>query len=78
MEGYMRKRSILLLGGAVAIIASLVVGAATAGPGARPRDAVIIHDQSRLGPFSLGNGYTVALVMNKILNAGVIYNDRFR
>ncbi len=61
----MRKRSILLLGGAVAIIASLVVGpAATAGPErASAGTAVIIHDQEPgiLNPFlSEGNGYTVA------------------
>lgn len=77
----MRKRSILLLGGAVAIIASLVVGpAATAGPErASAGTAVIIHDQEPgiLNPFlSEGNGYTVALVMNKILNAGLIYNNK--
>ena len=77
----MRKRSILALGGALAIIASLVVGpAATAGPErASAGTAVIIHDQEPgiLNPFlSEGNGYTVALVMNKILNAGVIYNNK--
>ena len=77
----MRKRSILLLGGALAIIASLVVGpAATAGPErASAGTAVIIHDQEPgiLNPFlSEGNGYTVALVMNKILNAGLIYNNK--
>ncbi len=77
----MRKRSILLLGGAVAIVASLVVGpAATAGPErASAGTAVIIHDQEPgiLNPFlSEGNGYTVALVMNKILNAGSIYNNK--
>jgi peptide/nickel transport system substrate-binding protein len=77
----MRKRSILLLGGAVAILASLVVGpAATAGPErASAGTAVIIHDQEPgiLNPFlSEGNGYTVALVMNKILNAGLIYNNK--
>ena len=77
----MRKRSILLLGGAVAIIASLVIGpAATAGPErASAGTAVIIHDQEPgiLNPFlSEGNGYTVALVMNKILNAGLIYINK--
>ena len=77
----MRKRSILALGGALAIIASLVVGpAATAGPErASAGTAVIIHDQEPgiLNPFlSEGNGYTVALIMNKILNAGTIYNNK--
>ena len=77
----MRKRSILLLGGAVAIVASLVIGpAATAGPErASAGTAVIIHDQEPgiLNPFlSEGNGYTVALVMNKILNGGLIYNNK--
>src|SRR6476619_5148668 len=78
---YMRKRSILLLGGAVAIIASLVIGpAATAGPErASAGTAVIIHDQEPgiLNPFlSEGNGYTNALITNKIFNAGLIYNDK--
>ena len=77
----MRKRSILLLGGVVAIVASLVVGpAATAGPErASAGTAVIIHDQEPgiLNPFlSEGNGYTVALVMNKILASGLIYNNK--
>jgi len=77
----MRKRSILLLGGAVAIIASLVIGpAATAGPErASAGTAVIIHDQEPgiLNPFlSEGNGYTNALITNKIFNAGLIYNDK--
>jgi len=54
--------------------------AATAGPErASAGTAVIIHDQEPgiLNPFlSEGNGYTVALVMNKILNGGVIYNNK--
>jgi ABC-type transport system substrate-binding protein len=77
----MRKRSILLLGGALAIIASLVVGpAATAGPErASAGTAVIIHDQEPgiLNPFlSEGNGYTVSLALNKILASGTIYNNK--
>ena len=67
--------------GQLAIIASLVVGpAATAGPErASAGTVVIIHDQEPgiLNPFlSEGNGYTVALVMNKILDAGTIYNNK--
>ena len=44
---YMRKRSLLLLAGAAAIVASLVVGpAATAGPEkASAGTVVFIHDQ---------------------------------
>ena len=77
----MRKRSILALGGALAIIASLVVGpAATAGPErASAGTAVMIHDQEPgiLNNFlSEGNGYTNGLMMNVILAGGVIYNNK--
>jgi len=77
----MRKRSILLLGGALAIVASLVVGpAATAGPERQSAGTVVVvHDQEPgiLNPFlSEGNGYTVSLPLNKILAAGTIYNDK--
>ena len=77
----MRKRSILALGGALAIIASLVVGpAATAGPErASAGTVVIVHDQEPgiLNNFlAEGNGYTNALVMNVILASGVIYDNK--
>jgi len=77
----MRKRSLLLLTGLVALVGSLVIGpAATATTeGASAGTVVIIHDQEPgiLNPFlSEGNGYTVALVMNTILAQGSIYNDK--
>ena len=79
----MHKRSILLLGGALAIVASLVVGpAATAGPERTSAGTVVVvHDQEPgiLNPFlSEGNGYTVSLALNKILAAGSIYNDKVK
>jgi peptide/nickel transport system substrate-binding protein len=77
----MRKRSLLLLTGALVLVASLVVGpSATAKPkGASAGTVVIIHDQEPgiLNNFlSEGNGYTVSLVMNTILAQGSIYNDK--
>ena len=77
----MRKRSLLLLTGLIALVGSLVIGpAATATTeGASAGTVVIIHDQEPgiLNPFlSEGNGYTVALVMNTILAQGSIYNDK--
>jgi ABC-type transport system substrate-binding protein len=77
----MRKRSMLLVGGALAIVASLVVGpSATAKPEAQSAGTVtIIHDQEPgiLNNFlASGNGYTVALVMNPILAGGTIYNNK--
>ena len=77
----MRKRSLLLLAGVIALVASLVVGpAATAKPkAASAGTVVIIHDQEPgiLNPFlSEGNGYTVALALNKILASGLIYNNK--
>ena len=79
----MRKRSLLLLTGLVALVGSLVIGpAATATTeGASAGTVVIIHDQEPgiLNPFlSEGNGYTVALVMNTILAQGSIYNDKVK
>ena len=79
----MRKRSLLLLTGAIVLVTSLVVGpAATAKPErASAGTVVVIHDQEPgiLNPFlSEGNGYTVALALNKILAAGVIYNDKVK
>jgi glutathione transport system substrate-binding protein len=81
MEGYMRKRSLLLLTGVIVLVASLVVGpSATAKPkAASAGTVVIIHDQEPgiLNPFlSEGNGYTVSLALNKILLEGLIYNNK--
>jgi peptide/nickel transport system substrate-binding protein len=75
----MRKRSLLLLAGALAIVASLVVGpAATAGPEkASAGTVVFIHDQE---PPSLranwvdNNLYATALVVNNIWYGGQIRN----
>ncbi len=77
----MRKRSLLLLTGMFVLVASLVVGpSATAKTdGASAGTVVVIHDQEPgiLNPFlSEGNGYTVSLALNKILAAGLIYNNK--
>ena len=71
----MRKRSLLLLTGLVALVGSLVIGpAATATTeGASAGTVVIIHDQEPgiINNFlSEGNGYTVSLFMNTILASG--------
>ena len=80
---YMRKRSLLLLTGLIALVGSLVIGpAATATTeGASAGTVVIVHDQEPgiLNNFlSEGNGYTVSLVMNTILAGGLIYNDKVK
>ncbi len=77
----MRKRSMWLIGGALAIVASLVIGpSATAKTeGASAGTVVIIHDQEPgiLNNYlASGNGYTVSLVMNTILAGGVIYDNK--
>ena len=79
----MRKRSLLLLTGLIALVGSLVIGpAATATTeGASAGTVVIVHDQEPgiLNNFlSEGNGYTVALVMNTILAGGTIYDDKVK
>jgi peptide/nickel transport system substrate-binding protein len=73
----MRKRSILLLVGALAIAASLVVGpAATAGPEAASAGTVVfIHDQeppNLQGPWVGNNLYATSLVLNNIWYGGQI------
>ena len=77
----MRKRSVLLLLGALAVFASVVlVPSATATTeGAAAGTVIIVHDQEPgiLNTFlSEGNGYTVSLVTNKIFAYGLIYNDK--
>ena len=79
----MRKRSLLLLTGLIALVGSLVIGpAATATTeGASAGTVVIVHDQEPgiLNNFlSEGNGYTVSLVMNPILAGGLIYDDKVK
>jgi peptide/nickel transport system substrate-binding protein len=76
----MRKRSILLLAGAAALVASLIVGpAATAKPERQAAGTVVIgHDQE---PVTLnnyiteGNAYTTSLAVNPVLAYGAIYNQ---
>jgi peptide/nickel transport system substrate-binding protein len=77
----MRKRSLLLLAGVVAIVASLVVGpAATAGPEkASAGTVVFIHDQEppSLRPSWTDNSlYATSLVMNNIFYGGQIRDDK--
>jgi len=67
--------------GALAILASLVIGPSATATTDRTAagTVVIVHDQEPgiLNNYlSKGNGYTVSLVMNKILAGGVIYNDK--
>jgi peptide/nickel transport system substrate-binding protein len=77
----MRKRSLVLLAGAAAIIASLVVGpAATAGPEkASAGTVVFIHDQEppNLRPSWVDNSlYATSLVMNSIFLGGQIRDNQ--
>ena len=77
----MRKRSILLLVGALAIAASLVVGpAATAGPERTSAGTVVfIHDQeppNLQGPWVGNNLCATALVLNNIWYGGQIRDDK--
>lgn len=77
----MHTRSLLLLMGALAILASLVIGPSATATTDRTAagTVVIVHDQEPgiLNNYlSEGNGYTVSLVMNKILAGGVYYNDK--
>jgi peptide/nickel transport system substrate-binding protein len=79
----MRKRSILLLLGALVVFTSLVLGpsATATTEGASAGTVVIVHDQEPgiLNNYlSEGNGYTVSLVMNTILAGGTIYNDKVK
>ena len=66
----MRKRSILLVAGALALLASLVVGPATAGSErASAGTVVIIHDQeppTLRGDWEDNNLTATALVVNNI------------
>lgn len=76
----MRKRSLLLVAGALAIVASLVVGpAATAGPEkASAGTVVFIHDQEppSLRPSWTDNSlYATSLVMNNIFLGGQIRDN---
>jgi peptide/nickel transport system substrate-binding protein len=77
---YMRKRSILLVVGAAALVASLIVGpAATAKTEAVAAGTVIIgHDQEPVTLNNLiteGNAYTTSLVTNTVLATASVYNQ---
>lgn len=79
----MRKRSLLLLTGLIAVVGTLVVGpsATATTEGASAGTVVIVHDQEPgilNGYLSEGNGYTVALVLNTILAGGTIYDDKVK
>ncbi len=74
----MRKRSFLLVAGALAILGTLVVGPATAGSERAQRGTVtIIHDQeppTLRGNWEDNNLLATALVTNNIFYGGTIYN----
>ena len=74
----MRKRYFLLVAGALAIVATLVVGPATAGSErAQAGTVTIIHDQeppTLRGNWEDNNLLATALVTNNIFYGGTIYN----
>ena len=74
----MRKRSLLLVAGALAMLATLVVGPATAGTERAQKGTVtIIHDQeppTLRGNWEDNNLLATALVTNNIFYGGTIYN----
>jgi peptide/nickel transport system substrate-binding protein len=79
----MKKRSILLVGAALAVVASFVVGPATAtSTRASAGTVVIVHDQepgaTLNNVISTGNGYTNSLVMNPILAGGTVYDNKVK
>src|SRR5262245_19709038 len=81
MEGYMRKRSVLLLAGALAITASLVIGPAASAKSERTAagTVVFIHEQEPaiLNPFiEEGSLAATSIVVNPVLQNGEIYNDK--
>jgi peptide/nickel transport system substrate-binding protein len=77
----MRKRSILLVTGAVALVASLIIGPAATAKSERPAAGTVIfgHDQepSTLNPaITAGSNYPTPLTMNPVLASGAIYNNK--
>jgi peptide/nickel transport system substrate-binding protein len=74
----MRKRSLLLVAGALAMLGTLVVGPATAGTERAQKGTVtIIHDQeppTLRGNWEDNNLLATALVTNNIFYGGTIYN----
>ena len=80
MEVHMRRRSLVLVICAFALVASLVVGpAATAKPEGQLGGTVVIGADQE--PVTLnfylteGNSYTTALAVNPVLAPGMIYNQ---
>jgi peptide/nickel transport system substrate-binding protein len=76
----MRKRSLFFLTGAIALVASLVIGPAATADSQQAGGTVIIgHDQE---PVTLnfyiteGNAYTTSLAMNPVLASASVYNQR--
>ena len=77
----MRKRSIVLLAGAAAIAATLVVGptANASSDRASAGTVVFIHDQeppNLQGPWVGNNLYATSLVLNNIWYGGQIRNQK--
>jgi peptide/nickel transport system substrate-binding protein len=76
----MRKRSLFFLTGAIALVASLVIGPAATADSQQAGGTVIIgHDQE---PVTLnfyiteGNAYTTSLAMNPVLASASYYNQK--
>jgi peptide/nickel transport system substrate-binding protein len=77
----MRKRSILLVAGALALVASLVIGpAATAKPEQQSAGTVVIGADQEPAILNIyltaGNSYTTAVAINPVLAGGMIYNQK--
>jgi ABC-type transport system substrate-binding protein len=77
----MSKRSILLLAGAAALVASLVIGPAATAKSSRQSAGTVVfgHDQepSTLNPFITdGSNTPTPLTINNVLASGSIYNNK--
>jgi len=77
----MRKRTIVFVAGAAALVASLVIGpAATATPSRATAGTVVIgNDQEPAILNTLltaGNSYTTAEAINPVLTGGSIYDNK--
>ena len=77
----MSTRSIVLLMGAIAAIASLTVGSAASAKsqGSAAGTVIMVHDQEPgiINPFlSTGNGYVNQLTIGPVLASGAIYNQK--
>src|SRR5262245_45413151 len=77
---YMRKRSILLLTGALVLVAGLVIGpAATAKSSQASAGTVVIGNDQEPAILNIfltaGNSYTTAEAINPVLAGGSVYNN---